>query len=81
MLPAVEKASQARGAQTNLRRHGGLVNTESSAVVLFLELTVSDGLVNAARLSEASWRASELTAVPWRMGGMVDILSLLLRTK
>lgn len=49
MLPVVDtwlrKASQARGAQTNLRRHGGLVNTESSAVVLsFLELTVSDGL-------------------------------------
>lgn len=48
-LPVVDtrlrKASQARGAQTNLRRHGGLVNTESSAVVLsFLELTVSDGL-------------------------------------
>lgn len=49
MLPVVDtwlrKASQARGTQTNLRHHGGLVNTESSAVVLsFLELTVSDGL-------------------------------------
>jgi hypothetical protein len=87
MLPVVDtwlrKASQARGTQTNLRRHGGLVNTESSAVVLsFLELTVSDGLA----LTQLDYLklTGELQSLQmccfFEDGGMVDIL-LPLRSK